>query len=121
MSRMFASGANLGLHDTGLAGVPLKLEHAPTPLKQPGDPVEWSSGTGVLQDAKRGRVLAILPAGESLRAAIAAAGRKVQRVHAQDVAGSDRYVVEVQTKRGPAYHAPLVKTVAEEARPCRGR
>jgi hypothetical protein len=89
---------------------------SPSPLKRPGDPLEWSSGVGALQDAKRGRVLAILPAGQSLRAAIAAAGRKVQRVHAQDVAGSDRYVVEVKTVHGPAYHAPLVKTVDRELR-----
>jgi hypothetical protein len=87
-----------------------------SPLKRPGDPLEWSSGVGALQDAKRGRVLAILPAGESLRAAIAAAGRKVQRVHAQDVAGSDRYVVEVKMRLGPSYHAPLVKTVDRELR-----
>jgi hypothetical protein len=89
---------------------------APAPLKRPGDLIEWSSGAGALQDAKRGRVLSILPAGESLRTAIEAAGRKVQRVHAQDTAGSDRYVVEVQTKHGPSYHAPLVKTVDREIR-----
>jgi hypothetical protein len=89
---------------------------SPAPLKRPGDPLEWSSGVGALQDAKRGRVIAILPAGASLRVAIATTGRAVERVHAQDVAKSDRYVVMVQTKTGPAYHAPLVKTVDRELR-----
>lgn len=89
---------------------------SPAPLKRPGDTLVWAAGTGAYQESKRGTVIAVLPAGASLRAAIAATGRQPVRVKVGDVAKSDRYVVEVQTPHGPAYFAPLVKTVDADLR-----
>lgn len=86
-------------------------------LKSPGDILEWSSGAGALQKAKRGRVLAVLPAGESLKDCIEKAiGRSAWRIKAQDVAKSARYVVAVQESGRTYYYAPLVKTVDRELR-----
>jgi hypothetical protein len=115
-ARRFDSKAAAEAHIEWAGWGPGEATAAPLPMKRPGDRLEWSSGTGALQKAKRGVVIAILPAGQSLTAGIEATGRRAVRVQAEEIAKSDRYVVEVQAVHGPAYYAPLVKTVDLELR-----
>ena len=89
---------------------------SPAPLKSPGDTLIWGAGVGAYQESKRGTVIAVLPAGASLTEAIRATGRKPTRIMVGETAKSARYVVEVQTPRGPAYYAPLVKVTDQKLR-----
>ncbi|WP_437310105.1 hypothetical protein [Sorangium sp. So ce388] len=85
-------------------------------MKRVGDVLPWSSGAGALQQSRRGRIIAIAEPGERLSEAVEKTGRRATRLMAGEKAKSARYVVEVQTVNGPAYYAPLVKTIDRQLR-----
>lgn len=85
-------------------------------MKKVGDTLEWTSGAGGMDKMKKGEVIAIVPAGGSLKSALIGTGRDASRsaIKAQDVSDSDRYLVQVP-RGGKSiffdYHAPLVRTI----------
>jgi len=84
-----------------------------TPDIKPGDIVEWTSQSAGTWKTKRGKVIAIVPAGKSAFAHIPSGTPKSRVKGDMDISVVDRLVVEVPraNRRGVDYYTPRVKHV----------